>query len=73
MFSNEDEDLDTRLQMTAAIMQELLTLIEPRGGLSHLPGDLKSTNAITSGVVEFLEKSLTPDQHVANIPNQVSQ
>ena len=54
-------------------MRDLLQLIQPREGLSHLPGDLNTTNAITSGVLALLEDSLHPGNNVTAIPNQVTE
>jgi hypothetical protein len=71
VFSNDDKDLIVRLNATAAIMQEVLQLIQPREGGSHLPGDLNTTNTITSGVLTLLESTLLPGSNItANIPQQ---
>ena len=71
MFDSNDRDLAERLNKTAAIMQDVLQLIQPRDGLSHLPGDLNSTNAIVSGVLQLLEDSLTPHNNITSVPRQV--
>lgn len=71
MFDSDDRDLAERLNKTAAIMQDVLQLIQPRDGLSHLPGDLNSTNAIVSGVLRLLEDTLTPGSNITSVPPQV--
>ena len=71
MFNDGSRDLNKRLNETAGIMSDLLQLIQPRDGLSHLPGDLNSTNAIASGVIALLEDSLQPGSNVTSVPNQV--
>ena len=74
MFADDGRDLNERLNETAGIMQELLQLIQPREGFSHLPGDLNSTNAITSGVLSLLEDTLLPGNthhRVTSVPQQV--
>jgi hypothetical protein len=70
VFSDDQRDLAERLNETAAIMQSLLQLIQPREGLSHLPGDLNSTNTITSGVLALLEGTLVPGSNVTSVPQQ---
>lgn len=72
MFNDGGRDLNDRLNETAGIMRDLLQLIQPRKGLSHLPGDLNTTNAITSGVLALLEDSLQTENSVTAIPNQVT-
>lgn len=71
VFNDDSKDLSARLNETAVIMANLLQLIQPREGLSHLPGDLNTTNAITSGVLALLEMTLDPDSNVTTIPTQV--
>ena len=71
MFNDDSKDLSARLNETAVIMANLLQLIQPREGLSHLPGDLNTTNAITSGVLALLEMTLDPDSNVTTFPTQV--
>ena len=71
MFDNGKKNLSEKLDETATIMQEVLLLIQPRENASHLPGDLKSTNTIVSGVLALLEDTLTQGSNVTNIPHQV--
>lgn len=71
VFNNDEKDLSKKLDETAAIMQEVLLLIQPRENASHLPGDLKSANAIVSGVLDLLEDTLTKGSNVTDIPHQV--
>ncbi|CAI8057684.1 Adhesion G protein-coupled receptor L3, partial [Geodia barretti] len=70
VFREDSRDLNVRLNETAEIMRSLLQLIQPREGLSHLPGDLNSTNAIASGVLTLLEDLLVPGSNVTSVPNQ---
>ena len=64
-------DLAARLDTTATIMQEVLELIQPREGLSHLPGDLNSTNVILSGILSLLEGTLHLRNNITRIPQRV--
>ena len=70
MFDNGKKDLSEKLNETATIMQEVLLLIQPRENASHLPGDLKSTNTIVSGVLTLLEDTLTQGSNTT-VPHQV--
>ena len=71
MFNDDDKDLTVQLNETASIMQEVLQLIQPREGASHLPGDLNTTNTIMSGVLTLLENTLVPGSNITSIPQQV--
>ena len=66
-----DRPLRDRLADTAELASQVLELTAPGGGVSLLPVDLNSTNALIDGIVSLLDATLDTTENVTDLPDQV--
>ncbi len=60
-----------RLEETSSLTDDILDLTEPQQGVSVLPEDLDAVNFVIDEVVGLLEETLTTDDNITEIPDQV--